>query len=124
MPSMREPRAGEVWDVLFDPQVGREQRGLRPALVLSNNEFSALRNDLYIVVPITESDRGLPFHVRIEATTAGLSKTSFIMCDQEKSQSIDRFVRKRGQVSGDVLRQAQKIVGRFIDAHRIFGDAS
>lgn len=124
MPGMHEPRAGEVWDVLFDPQVGREQRGLRPALVLSNDEFNALRNDLHIVVPITGSDRGLPFHVRIDAPAAGLSKTSFIMCDQEKSQSIDRFVRKRGQVSSDVLRQAQKIVGRFIDAHRIFGDGS
>lgn len=121
---MDEPKAGEVWDVLFDPQVGREQRGLRPALVLSNDEFNALRNELHIVVPITGSDRGLPFHVRIEASTAGLSKTSFIMCDQEKSQSIDRFVRKRGQVPGDVLRQAQKTVGRFIDAHRLFGDGS
>ncbi len=123
MPSMHEPRAGDVWDVLFDPQVGF-QRGLRPALVLSNDEFNALRNKLHIVVPITGSDRGLPFHVRIEAPAAGLSKTSFIMCDQETSQSIDRFVRKGGQVSSDVLRQAQKIVGRFIDAHRIFGDGS
>jgi len=120
---MDEPKAGDVWDVLFDPQVGF-QRGLRPALVLSNDEFNALRNDLHIVVPITGSDWGLPFHVRIEAATAGLCKTWFIMCDQEKSQSIERFVRKRGQVSGEDLRQAQKIVGRFIDAHRIFGDGS
>lgn len=120
MPSMRDPRAGDVWDVVFDPQVGREQRGLRPALVISNNEFNDLRNDLYIVVPITGTDRGLPFHVRIEAPAAGLTKGSFIMCDQETSQSIDRFVGRRGQVSSDVLRQTQKIVGRFIDAHRIF----
>ncbi len=124
LPSMHEPRAGEVWDVLFDPQVGREQRGLRPALVISNDEFNGLRNELHIVVPITGSDRGLPFHVRIEASTAGLTKTSYLMYDQEKAQSIDRFVRKRGQVSGDVLRQAQKIVGRFIDAYRIFGDGA
>jgi len=121
---MHDPRAGEVWDVVFDPQVGRKQRGLRPALVISNDEFNAMRNDLHIVVPITGTDRGLPFHVRIEAPAAGLTKTSFIMCDQEKSQSIDRFVRKRGQVSGEILRQAQKIVGRFIDAHRIFGDGA
>ena len=124
MTSMHEPRAGEVWDVLFDPQVGRQQRGLRPALVLSSNEFNALRNNLHIVALITGSDRGLPFHVRIEAATVGLSKRSFIMCDQEKSQSIERFVRKRGHVSGNVLCQAQKILGRFIDAHRIFGDGS
>lgn len=120
MPSMHEPKAGEVWDVLFDPQFGREQRGLRPALVISNDEFNALRNDLYIVVPITGSDRGLPFHVRIAAATAGLTKPSFIMCDQEKSQSIDRFVRRRGHVPVDTLRQTQRVVGRFIDAHRIF----
>lgn len=122
MPSMPEPKAGDVWDIVFDPQVGREQRGVRPALVISNDEYNALRNDLYIVVPITGRDRGLPFHVRIEAATAGLTKASFIMCDQEKSQGIDRFVRQRGQVPGDTLRQTRKIVGRFIDAHRIFRD--
>ncbi len=124
MPNTHDPRAGEVWDVLFDPQVGREQRGLRPALVISNDEFNALRNDLHIVVPITGTDRGLPFHVRIDAPAAGLTKPSFIMCDQEKSQSIDRFVRRRGQVSSDVLRETRRIVGRFIDAHRIFREGA
>ena len=120
MRNTHDPKVGEVWDVVFDPQVGREQRGLRPALVLSNDEFNALRNDLHIVAPITGTDRELPFHVRIDEPGAGLSKTSFIMCDQEKSQSIDRFVRKRGAVSEAVLREAQKIVGRFLDGHRIF----
>jgi mRNA interferase MazF len=117
---MHEPREGEIWDVLFDPQVGREQRGLRPALVISNDDFNSMRNDLHIVVPITATDRGFPFHVRIEAAVGGLTQISFIMCDQEKSQSIDRFVRRRGQVPDEILRESRKFVGRVIDAHRIF----
>lgn len=48
-----EPRAGEIWNVNFDPQVGCERAGVRPALVISHNRFNRLPNDLCIVAPIT-----------------------------------------------------------------------
>jgi mRNA-degrading endonuclease toxin of MazEF toxin-antitoxin module len=44
-----EPRAGEVWDVDFDPRVGREQGGVRPALVISNDTFNQVPNGLHMV---------------------------------------------------------------------------
>ncbi len=115
MPSTREPRAGEVWDIDFSPQVGREQAGIRPAFVISNDYFNRLRNGLYIVAPITGTDRGLPFQVNVDPPEGGLTKRSVIMCDQEKSQSIERFLRRRGEVSEQTLRLVQQIVGTLID---------
>jgi mRNA interferase MazF len=115
VPSTREPRAGEVWDIDFSRQVGREQAGIRPALVISNDYFNRLRNGLYIVVPITGTDRGLPFQVNVDAPEGGLTKRSVIMCDQEKSQSIEQFLRRRGEVSEQTLRLVQQIVGTLID---------
>lgn len=115
MPSTPEPRAGDVWDVNFNPQVGREQAGIRPALIISTDRFNEVRNDLFIVAPITGTDRGLAYHVRVSPPEGGLTKSSVIMCEQEKSQSSERFLRRRGRVSEDTLRRVQRIVGTLID---------
>ena len=115
MPSSPEPRVGEVWDVDFDPRVGREQGGIRPALVISNDQFNRVRNGLHIIVPLTGTDRGLAYHVAIRPPEGGLTKPSVIMCEQERSQSIRRFMRRRGRVSSETLQRVQEIVGLFID---------
>jgi mRNA interferase MazF len=111
---MREPRVGDVWDVDFSPQVGREQAGILPALVTSIDQFNRIRNDLYIVAPITGTDRGLEYHVRVSPPEGGLTRSSLIMCEQEKSQSSQRFLCRRGTVTDETLRQVQRIVGRLI----------
>ena len=115
MPSTPEPMAGEVWDLLLDPQVGHEQGGFRPALVISNDRFNRVPNGLHIVVPITGTDRGIRFHVRVDAPEGGLTKPSVIMCDQARSQSVMRFRRRRGVVTSGILRQVQEMVGAFVD---------
>lgn len=115
MPSTLEPKAGEVWFIDFSPQVGREQAGVRPGLVISHDRFNRARNDLHIVVPITGADRGLAYHVPVLPPEGGLTKDSQIMCEQEKSQSIDRFLSRRGVVSNQTLSRVQKIVGALID---------
>ncbi len=115
VPSTLEPKAGEVWFIDFSPQVGCEQVGVRPGLVISHDRFNKARNDLYIVVPITGTDRGLAYHVPISPPEGGLTKVSQIVCEQEKSQSIDRFLSRRGVVSNQTLRQVREIVGALID---------
>lgn len=115
-----KPKAGEIWNVDFDPRVGREQGGVRPALVISNDRFNAIRNGLIFVVPLTGTDRGITSHVRIERGVGGLTKTSFALCEQARSQSIDRFIDRRGDVPADVLMRVRRVTGRFIDAHLIY----
>ena len=51
---------GDIVYMDFDPQAGHEQRGRRPALVISNNLFNRI-NSLTMVCPITHTDRGSPF---------------------------------------------------------------
>ncbi|MDQ3653619.1 MAG: type II toxin-antitoxin system PemK/MazF family toxin [Chloroflexota bacterium] len=110
-----EPKAGEVWNVDFSPQVGREQAGVRPVLVISHERFNRLRNDPHIVVPITGADRGLAYHITFDSPEGGLTKVSQIMCEQEKSQSVERFIDRRGVVSNQTLRQVREIVTELID---------
>lgn len=78
----------QVWWTNFNPQVGREQAGLRPAIVVGTALACQLPSRLAIVVPCTTTDRGLPFHPPVE-----LDRASFAMCDQVKSISVDRLAR-------------------------------
>jgi mRNA interferase MazF len=115
VPSTPEPSMGEVWDIDLDPQVGREQGGIRPALVISNDRFNGLPNGLHVVAPITGTDRSIPLHVRLKPPEGGLTKPSVVMCDQARAQSERRFLRKRGDVSPEILSLVQAMVGACID---------
>jgi mRNA interferase MazF len=109
-----EPRAGEVWYVDFDPRVGREQGGLRPALVISMDYFNRAPNGLHYLVPITGTDRNLRYHIRVAPPEGGLSKPSVIMCDQAKSQSVMRLLEHRGIVSAETLDRVRRMVAECI----------
>lgn len=78
----RVPHRGDVMWVDFDPQVGREQAGRRPALVMSTRTYNG-QSGLAVLCPITNRVRGHPFEVAIPP---GLPVTGVILADQVKSQ--------------------------------------
>ncbi len=75
------PAKGDFVVVTFDPQSGHEQKGRRPALVLSNKVFNKATG-LAIVCPVTNTKRGIPFHIEIPQES---SLTGHIMVEQIKS---------------------------------------
>jgi mRNA interferase MazF len=75
------PRKGDFIALTFDPQWGHEQKGRRPALVVSNDLFNQ-KTGLAFVCPITNTNRKIPFHFRIPESCA---LTGFVMADQIKS---------------------------------------
>jgi mRNA interferase MazF len=75
------PARGDIIWLDFDPQLGREQKGKRPALVLSHLYYNS-RSKLALVCPITSKSKGYPFEVALGAK----NKTrGVILCDQIKS---------------------------------------
>jgi mRNA interferase MazF len=97
------PQRGEVWIVDLDPVAGHEQAGRRPALVVSSDDFNAIRIGLVIVVPVTTAKRGVRLHVAIEPPDGGLRKLSFAMAEQVRCVSIKRFRGHVGRVSKSKL---------------------
>jgi mRNA interferase MazF len=75
------PEKGDFITLSFDPQSGHEQRGRRPALVISNSLFNKATG-LAIVCPITNTDRKVPFHLSVPSAS---SLTGFVMAEQVKS---------------------------------------
>ncbi len=105
------PRKGDFVTVTFDPQSGHEQRGRRPALVVSNTLFNQ-HTGLVIVCPVTKADRGFPFHV-VVANDPNVS--GFVMVEQVKS--IDyrtRKIRRIGAASDAVLEEVLSILDACI----------
>ena len=75
------PDAGEIVWLQFTPQVGHEQAGMRPALVLSPAAYNG-KTGLMLCCPITSQIKGYPFEVRV---TNHPKITGAILSDQVKS---------------------------------------
>ena len=88
------PEKGDFITLSFDPQSGHEQKGRRPALVISNSLFNK-STGLAIVCPITNTNRSIPFHLPVPSVS---SLTGFVMAEQVKSVDYNarkaRFVEK------------------------------
>ncbi len=75
-------KRGDIYLVSLDPTEGREQRGSRPVVIVSQGEFNQATK-LPVVLPITnggEFARRLGFAVPI----AGIKTTGVIRCDQPR----------------------------------------
>ena len=94
----------------LDPTRGREQAGMRPALVLSVDKFNHGPADLVIVVPITKTERRIPTHVLVPAGEAGLRADSYIKCEDLRSISKDRLERYMGDVTYPRIESVERIV--------------
>lgn len=106
-------RGAIVW-VDFSPTRGREQRGIRPALVVASTDYLASVRGLVIVVPVTSVDRGWPHHVLIEADEAALPKRSFAMTEQPRTISQERITRETGIASGKTMVEVDQWLRDFI----------
>lgn len=74
------PERGDLVWLDFSPQSGHEQRGRRPAVVISPKIYNAKTN-LAIFCPITSQQKNYPFEVALDT-----EKTSgVILSDQVKS---------------------------------------
>jgi mRNA interferase MazF len=89
---------GEIWLADLNPVRGHEQAGRRPVLVVSVDPFNQSRADLVVVIPITSTLRGIPFHVPVQPPEGGLTNTSALLCEAVRSISKDRLISRWGSV--------------------------
>jgi mRNA interferase MazF len=75
------PERGDIVWISLSPQVGHEQAGRRPALVVSPSSYNR-RLRLALVFPITSRRKGYPFEVPLPE---GLAVRGVVLADQLKS---------------------------------------
>ena len=106
------PNQGDIVLLNFDPQKGREQKGRRPGLIVSNNEFYA-RTKMALVCPITNTISKFPMHVALDART---KTTGEIMCEQVKCLDIGaRDVSYEEMVPEEIMDEVIDLICSFVE---------
>ena len=75
------PDAGDLVWLTFDPQAGHEQRGRRPALILSPRVYNS-KAGLAIACPVTSHVKGYLFEVPLPS---GGKVTGVVLADHVKN---------------------------------------
>ena len=104
---MAEPLRGEVWLVDLNPTRGHEQAGKRPGLIVSVDLFNQGPAGLVVILPITTKAKGIPFHVEINISEGGLTKRSFIKCEDIRSIAKERLFKRVGRVSDETMEAVE-----------------
>ena len=105
------PKQGDLIAITFDPQSGHEQKGRRPALVVSKDLFNR-STGLAIVCPLTNTEHGFPFHVPVPDSS---SLAGFIMVEQVKSVDFrTRRVKRIERASDELLANVLAILDACI----------
>lgn len=104
------PNRGDIVWLDFNPQLGHEQRGRRPAIVLSHKKYNE-KIGLGIFCPITSKQKGYPFEVVIK----GLKIDGSILSDQVKSldwkiRNIEYIERVNDNILEEVFDKIKVII--------------
>ena len=95
---------GEIYWADLNPVRGREQAGLRPVLVLSQDIFNR-RSETVIAMAITKQPQKARFPLTLDLTEGTLPKPSWVKISQVRTISVDRLGKRIGSVSLEDLNQ-------------------
>jgi len=101
------PQRGHFIHINFNPQAEHEQKGKRPAIVVSHTIFNEKRGFVF-VCPINNTKRQNPFYINIPE---GEAVTGVIMIDQLRS--LDYAARKAEFISECPEVLLQKVLQRI-----------
>ena len=104
------PEQGDIVALSFDPQSGHEQKGRRPAIIISNKVFNQ-HLGLAFACPITNTKRDFPFHIEVKSENI----TGYIMGEQMKSIDYNsRNIKFIEKVDRKTLTQLLGIIDSII----------
>lgn len=108
-----ELRQGAVVWAWLDPNVGREQSGRRPVVVVASDGYIDVVTSLLIVIPVSRSDRDWPNHVRLSGVPE--LHDSFAITEQPRTISRERLGDPIGHVDDNCLSEIKQWLADFLD---------
>jgi mRNA interferase MazF len=106
-------RGDIVWADL-NPTRGREQAGMRPVLVLSQDVFNELSGTV-VAVAITSQPQRAGFPLTLELSDRRLPKKSWAKIGQIRTLSVERIGRRIGRATpeelGQIIEGLNEIIG-------------
>jgi mRNA interferase MazF len=93
---------GEIYWADLNPVRGREQAGLRPVLILSNDLFNR-RSGTAIAMAITSQPQRAGFPLTFALSEDKLSKPSWVKISQVRTISVERLGKRMGSLEKEDL---------------------
>ena len=93
---------GEVRWAELNPTIGREQRGLRPVLILSDNTFNKYSGTV-IAVALTSQKQKAEFPLTLKLDSKDLPKESWVKISQIRTLSTKRIGDKIAEVKNSEI---------------------
>ena len=95
---------GEIRWADLNPVRGREQAGLRPILILSQDIFNE-RSGTVIAMAITSQPQRAGFPLTLELKSGILPKPSWVKISQIRTLSVERIGKRISRISPEELAQ-------------------
>ncbi|MEO1342003.1 MAG: endoribonuclease MazF [Cyanobacteria bacterium J06635_13] len=105
------PNRGDIIKLSFSPQVGREQAGYRPALVLSPFAYNR-KSHFVLACPVTNTIKGWRFEVILapEMKTSGVVLTDQIRALDWQSRKVKFIEKATPEVVEEALAKTSVLV--------------
>lgn len=104
------PEAGDLIWMDFDPIKGREQKGHRPAIVVSNKSYNEIRK-LFIVCPITSQIKNQPFEVAVQSKkVAGVILADHVKSNDWRVRNVTFIEQSRPEVLYEVKAKIHALI--------------
>jgi len=106
---------GDIRWADLNPVRGREQEGLRPVLILSQDIFNE-RSGTVIAVALTSQPQKAGFPLTLELKTEKLPKQTWVKISQIRTLSVERIGKMIGRVSPEEIDQVIDGLNEIIGA--------
>lgn len=95
----------EIWNINLDPIKGREQKGFRPAVIISGNAMND-NLDVLIICPLTTKLKNYKGCLVLKKNTLNkLPQDSEALTIHIRSISKERLIKKVGEITDDELKE-------------------
>ena len=111
------PKQGDIVYMDFNPTKGHEQKGKRPAIIISNDVFN-INTKMAILCPITSNTKEFPTHYELEDSK---KIKGSVLC--EHIRSIDFNARKLSlveKINEDELYEVIDMINGIIEIYYCF----
>jgi mRNA interferase MazF len=104
----------QVWIVDFDPQMGREQAGKRPAVIVASHMHCDLQTPVTLVIPLTRTQ--LPLGYRVPVRVPSSRQQSYAITEQITTVSHERLgERPLGKLDLSTVARLRDALREMID---------
>jgi mRNA interferase MazF len=103
-------KRGDIWLIDLSPTKGREQSGIRPCLILSDNNFNNSMSGKVVAIALSSKFKGIPLDIELVPPEGGIKKISYIKTEDIRSLSKDRLIEKWGEISLLKIKEVEEKV--------------